>query len=139
MSKIFTQLKRLLGEQLWLIALLAPLVVFAVLGVMTYNKKHSSVFKAEARVLLSEAQLSRADLAMIVAKPLGELMKLKVYFDEESSTDNALVATLSTQGSIARDSSNVILLNQSRRNRMAVLTYVSSCNSKRNQVVTEQA
>ena len=139
MSKIFTQLKRLLGEQLWLIALLAPLVVFAVLGVMTYNKKHSSVFKAEARVLLSEAQLSRADLAMIVAKPLGELMQLKVYFDEESSTDNALVAALSTQGSIARDSSNVILLNQSRRNRMAVLTYVSSCNSKRNQVVTEQA
>ena len=139
MSKIFIQLKQLLGDQLWLIALLAPLVVFAVLGVMSYNKKHSSVFKAEARVLLSEAQLSRADLAMIVAKPLGELMSLKVYFEEKSNADNALLAAFSAQDSMPKYSFNAILLNQSRRNHVAVLTYVSTCNNKRNQAVTEQA
>ena len=136
MSKIMHKLKRILVEQFWLIALLTPLVVFAVLGVMTYNKNHREVFVVDTRVLLSEVQLSSVDLAMIVAKPLGDLMKMRVYFDDESSLDNALVAALSAQEIIPSDRSNAILPNLPRRNRIAVLTYVSSCNSKRNQAVT---
>jgi hypothetical protein len=135
MRKIVNLLKQTIVEQLWLIALLTPLVVLAILGVITYTKHKNAVFSVEKRILVSDVQLSRSEIAKMVTKPLNELMSIKVYFDDQSSLDNALIASLSDQEIIHRDSAGAILQNLPRRNRVAMLTYVSSRRIKKNQTV----
>ncbi|MFM9835299.1 MAG: hypothetical protein ACKVOA_04280 [Methylophilaceae bacterium] len=136
MNKVIIRLKQFFVGQVWLIALLTPLALFAILGVMTYKSNHQKVFKKETRVLLSEVQLSSANLAAIIAKPLSDLMVMKVYFDDQSSEDNALLAALTSTELTVRGDINVILLNLPRRNRMLVLTCVSIGVGRRNQAVT---
>jgi len=135
MTKVSIRLKQFFVEQVWLIALLMPLVFFAISGVVTYKSNHQKVFKKETRVLLSEVQLSSANLAAIIAKPLNDLIVMKVYFDDQSNLDNALLAALTSQELTVRGDANVILPNLPRRNRMLVLTYVSIGVGKRNQAV----
>ena len=85
---------------------------------------------------MSELQLSQASLTKIVTKPMAELVLIKVYFDDESSSDNALIALSSTEEKVTWSEANAILPNLPRRNRVLVLTYVSTCSSRRNQAVT---
>jgi hypothetical protein len=116
--------------------LIFPLIVLATLGLVAYKKNHDDVNKKNNQVLLSEVQLSQASLTKIVARPLAELVLIKVYFDDESSLENALVAKLSSEEFFNWADANAILPNLPRRNRMLVLTYVSTCSSRRNQAVT---
>jgi hypothetical protein len=115
------------------------LIVFATLGLVTYKKNHENVYKNNNNKveLMSEAQISQASLTKIVTKPLTELVLIKVYFDDDkSSLNNALVALLSTKENVTWSDANAILPNLPRRNRVLVLTYVSTCSSRRNQAVT---
>jgi len=137
-SKQLVCLKQTCTEQLWLIGLLCPLIVLATLGVMKYSKSDdAAVFDTESKVLLSQVQLSPAEVAMIIAKPLGELLQMKIYYDPKSSMgeDNALVATLSAEDIVRDEALNALLAYQPRRNRASVITYVSYCNIKKNQAI----
>lgn len=141
-SKQLVCLKQACAEELWLIGLLCPLVILATLGVMKYSKSDTAaVFDIESKVLLSQVQLSPTEVAMIIAKPLGELLQMKIYYDPESTMgdDNALVATLSAEDVIRDEALNAILAYQPRRNRASVITYVSYCNSKKNQAMVGSA
>jgi hypothetical protein len=136
---LLTGFKQACTAQLWLAGLLTPLILLAALGVMKYSGNKTSTFDTKNRILLSEVQLSSTEVALIVAKPLTELLLIKVYFDDETSSGqaNALVAKLSEEDSLPADQSGAILAFQPRRNRSNVLVYVSYCNTKKNQAITE--
>jgi hypothetical protein len=135
MSKALIKFKLILNDQIWLIILIMPLIVFATLGMVAYKESHENVYKNN-KALMSDVQLSQESLNKIVTKPLTELVLIKVYFDGESSLKNALVALLSTEENVTWSEANAILPNLPRRNRVLVLTYVSTCSSRRNLAVT---
>jgi hypothetical protein len=135
MSKAIVKFKLMLNE-LWLIILILPLIVFAALGLMSYKKNHDVVYNKNNEELLSKLQLSQASLTNIVAKPLSELVLIKVYIDDENSIKNALIALRSTEENVTWADANAILPILPRRNRVLVLTYDSTCNSRKNQAVT---
>jgi hypothetical protein len=136
MSKALIKFKLILNDQIWLIILIMPLIFFATLGLVAYKKNHENAYKNNNKELLSEVQLSKASLTKIVTKPLSELVLIKVYFLDEGSIKNALVAAGSTEENVTWAVANAILPNLPRRNRVLVLTYVSTCSSRRNQAVT---
>jgi hypothetical protein len=135
MSKAIVKFKLMLNE-LWLIILILPLIVFAALGLMSYKKNHDVVYNKNNEELLSKLQLSQASLTNIVAKPLSELVLIKVYIDDENNIKNALIALRSTEENVTWADANAILPILPRRNRVLVLTYDSTCNSRKNQAVT---
>jgi len=84
-------LKAFLSEQLWLILLLTPLIVTAlfVSEHFSSNKKQSSHAKTAVSVIAAVSpEVSSVQLAAIVAKPLGDLLKMDVYFDRQSNARN---------------------------------------------------
>ena len=113
-----------------------PLIVFAALGLDAYKKNHDVEYKKNNVELLSKVQLSQASLTNILAKPLSELVLMKVYIDDESSLKNALIALISTEENVIWTEANAIIPILPRRNRVLVLTYDSTCNSRKNQAVT---
>lgn len=85
----FNKLKRLLNEQLWLIFLLAPLLLIAALVVPQLQSNKKPMLTASTNAMLSASiEVSSAELASIVAKPLSELLVMEVYFDHKQKTRN---------------------------------------------------
>jgi len=84
-ESVFSRVKVIFNEQLWLVLLLAPLIVIAILvGQYVQPEKnqmqHVNVSSALAAV---SPEVSTAQLAAIVAKPLSELLTMDVYFDKK--------------------------------------------------------
>jgi hypothetical protein len=77
------QLKTFCAEQLWIILLLAPLIVIAILVSqhVLSSKSHQVITNNSRSFIGASAEVSSAQLAMIVAKPLSELIKMDVYFN----------------------------------------------------------
>lgn len=103
-------LKKFCYEQLWVFALFAPLVLIAILMIpnveVSHQRKHKSSlshsFTAKA------LEISSAELAAIIAKPLGELLLIEVYTSQRSVSAGTLetnaIATIgrSEVGTLAR-------------------------------------
>lgn len=92
-NSMLSKLKRLWKEQLWLVILLAPLLIVAILVGQNFQKdkrsatvttvKKSVVAKTVAAAAGAAgvmAEISSRDVAMIVAKPISELLVMEVYF-----------------------------------------------------------
>ncbi len=81
----FSKAKQLCAEYLWLIVLFAPLIVVAILvsnnGHSTTNQPGVTSTSKGGTFVKAAVQLTTTELAAIVAKPLGELMLMEVYFD----------------------------------------------------------
>ena len=82
--------KRLLLEQLWLILLLAPLVIIAILVGPNFesNKKQIISSSKSSALLAVSVEVSTAELVSILAKPLSELLVMDVYFDHQQNGGN---------------------------------------------------
>lgn len=86
---LFNKLKRLLNEQLWLIFILAPLLMIAALVVPQLQSNKKPMLTASTSATSSASiEVSSVELALIVAKPLNELLVMEVYFDHKQKTRN---------------------------------------------------
>lgn len=99
MSKL-DKLKRTCKEQLWLVFLLAPLLVVAMLVGQHFHANESVSVKTKHRMsaaMAAAVELSSTELATIVAKPLTELLIMEVYSDTAKRGQN-LVRVSSLDG-----------------------------------------
>jgi hypothetical protein len=88
-DSLFDKLKRFISEQLWLILLLAPLLIVATfIGSQSSAQKKQIVIAGSSAFLAVSAEISSAEVAAIVAKPLSELLAMDVYFDAKQNSRN---------------------------------------------------
>jgi hypothetical protein len=94
-DSLLDKLKHFVSEQLWLIFLLAPLLVVATFISSQYIPQNKQIVMASSSVFLAvSAEISSAEVAAIVAKPLSELLAMDVYFDAKQN--NRTVTRVST-------------------------------------------
>ena len=87
-SRWVANLKQACIESLWLIVLLATLALIAVLGIQRLSSSKTNSTHSNIKVASSGSvsmQVTSAELALIVAKPIGELLTMQVYFDGKIS------------------------------------------------------
>lgn len=109
----FVKCKRIFIEQLWLIFLLAPLLIIAFLITEHYQptKQKTRLSKHSASLSLS-VEITSAELAMIVAKPIGELLAMDVYLDyKQAKTTNLRVTNIEGGVNLANEAYNKVALN----------------------------
>lgn len=102
-------LKAFIREQLWLIMLLAPLIVIPFLVTEHFDsskKPRSHVKTAVSVVSAISPEVTSVQLAAIVAKPLGDLLKMEVYFDRKSNTRSTSSLISSAEGNNTTDAFN---------------------------------
>lgn len=82
--------KQFLKEYLWFLLLLAPLGVMPFLIVEKVSPKEKRVVKVESQktVFTKSIEVTSAQVATIVAKPLSELIKMNVYLPSPSVAAN---------------------------------------------------
>jgi hypothetical protein len=105
--------KRIFIEQLWLIFLLAPLLIVAFLITEHYQpaKQKIMLSKHTASLKLS-VEITSAELAMIVAKPIGELLAMDVYLDyKQAASANLQVTSNEDSGNVENEAYNKMVLN----------------------------
>lgn len=120
-----SNLKEFCIENLWVLALLAPLLMMLVLGVNKLSasaKEPSSSYVSNARTLVSTAaglevisiEVTSIELASIVAKPIGKLLLMKVYFDGKTNgRGNAQIAAYGDDDVFNDEVVNSVLTSQS--------------------------
>lgn len=142
-THLTTSLKKLCIEQLWLFALLTPLIMLAVLGVMHWKSSANKSSHKEAELLVEimvSTEITSAEVALIVAKPIGELLEMQVYFADKSSRRRGeLLAELTVEEVFGNGASNQILVYSHRRDTSQVLTYSEQINHKKYQKMAEQS
>jgi hypothetical protein len=142
-THLTTSLKKLCIEQLWLFALLTPLIMLAVLGAMHWRASASKNTHKEAELLVEimvSTEITSAEVALIVAKPIGELLEMQVYFADKSSRRRGeLLAELTVDDMFRNGASNQILVYSHRRDTSQVLTYSEQINYKKYQKMAEQS
>lgn len=96
----FAKCKRIFLEQLWLIFLLAPLLIVALFITEHYQPTNHKVILSQHNANLSvSVEITSAELAMIVAKPIGELLAMEVYIDYKQASRPSLLTTSIDDGS----------------------------------------
>lgn len=96
----FAKCKRIFLEQLWLIFLLAPLLIIAFFINKHYQPINHKVMLSQHNANLSvSVEITSAELAMIVAKPIGELLAMEVYIDYKQASRPSLLTTSIDNGS----------------------------------------
>jgi len=133
------ELKQTCLEQIWLLAMLVPLVLLASLGLVHWESSNSknTHSKVETQVqIVASTEITSAELAMIVAKPIGELLAMQVY--SVVLKGDELVA-LTAEDVFRNGASNKILITQHRRNQSSVVTYLQPLKNKKSQKVAEQS
>jgi hypothetical protein len=143
MTHLAAALKKLCIEQLWLFALLTPLIMLAVLGAMHWRTSASKNTHKEAELLVQmmvSTEITSAEVALIVAKPIGELLEMQVYFAEKSSRRRGeLLAELTVDDVFGNGASNQILVYSHRLGVSQVLTYSEQINYKKDQKMAERS
>lgn len=142
-THLATALKKLCIEQLWLFALLTPLIMLAVLGAMHWraiaNKSTHNETEFLVQIMVS-TEITSAEVALIVAKPIGELLEMQVYFADKSSRRRGeLLAELTVDDVFRNGASNQILVYSHRRDTTQVLTYSEQLKYKKNHKMAEQS
>lgn len=99
-------LKRL-KEQAWLVALFSPIVVLVIISLIRWHKDT----EAESSHVTSQTEISSAEVSMIVAKPLTELLAMEVYV--EAKEEN-LVTVIDPQKVFGKGYANNIFTTTSR-------------------------
>ncbi|MGJ8619988.1 MAG: hypothetical protein ACSHWN_06630 [Methylophilaceae bacterium] len=104
--------KRIFIEQLWLVFLLAPLLIIAFLITEQYQPvKQQMMYAKNSKALSMSVEITSAELAMIVAKPLGELLAIEVYMDyKQASKPNFLMASKEDGGNVENEVYNKVVL-----------------------------
>lgn len=113
-DSLLTKLRNLLNEQLWLIFLLAPLLIIAALvgPQLQSNRKPTLIASNSSAMLTLSIEVSSAELASIVAKPLSELLVMEVYFDhKKKSRSNARQLSLDLAEGFRNEAYNQSLAN----------------------------
>jgi hypothetical protein len=143
MTHLATALKKLCIEQLWLFALLTPLIMLAVLGAMHWRTAKNKNTHNDAELLVQmmvSTEITSAEVALIVAKPIGELLEMQVYFADKSSRRRGeLLAELTVDEVFGNGASNQILVYSHRRDITQVLTYSEQLKYKKNHKIAEQS
>lgn len=119
-----SKVKRLCKEQLWLLYLLAPLLIVAVLIGQHFQanqkptkssirvKSVTAVTATAAAVATAVSEISVAEVALIVAKPLSELLAMEVYFDHKTKGRNRMrVSSLNRVENVENEAYNQSLTN----------------------------
>lgn len=138
LRQVWLGLKQACYEQLWLIGILVPLVVLAVLGVnrLSSPQRSDAVFDESRAYVVSQAQISAEELSRIVSMPLTDLMNMEVYIEAGSSQlrgDPVMMSALPSSQSHLMRTQEIVLTNRSRRARFNML--VSSLNTNNKQVL----
>lgn len=116
--------KSVCKEQLWLLCLLAPLLIIAVLvgqhfqankkpvSSVSVKKSVTAVTATATAVATAMAEISVAEVALIVAKPLSELLAMEIYFDHKTKGRNRMrVSSLNRVENIENEAYNRSLTN----------------------------
>jgi len=113
-NSLLHKLGRFLNEQFWLILLLAPLLIIAALvgpKFQTNNEQTLNVRTSSTKQSVS-IEISSAELALIVAKPLSELLAMEVYSDHKQKVRNkSRLLTLDLAGGFSNEAYNQLLIN----------------------------
>ncbi len=79
-ASILKQCMTFFIDKLWLVLLLTPLFVIAIIGVQQLlPSEHSRHINSKVAVSVGSVEISAVELAAIVAKPIGELLAMEVY------------------------------------------------------------
>lgn len=108
----FAKCKRIFLEQLWLIFLLAPLLIVAFLITENYQPtKQRIILSKHSTNLPLSVEITSAELAMIVAKPIGELLAMDVYIDyKQASRPSLLMTSIDEVGTLENEAYNRVAL-----------------------------
>jgi hypothetical protein len=97
MMKLLKSLMSKISEQLWLFALLTPILVFLGFGLIKWQAQPTGTQSSQSAgsvVANWKTEISSVEVAKIVAKPLNELLAMEIYNDAlASETVAALDAT----------------------------------------------
>ena len=82
--------KKFCYENLWVLALFAPLIVIAVLVMQNFELggKQTIKIKKSRSIATVAIEITSAELATIIAKPLSELLLIEVYFNGKNKVRN---------------------------------------------------
>jgi hypothetical protein len=108
----FAKCKRTLLENLWIIFLLTPLLIIAFLISKHYQPaKHKVMLTKRSSNFSLSIEITTAELAIIVAKPIGELLAMDVYNDyKKASNTNLLMAKVEVGGNVENEAYNKAML-----------------------------
>ncbi len=143
LSKLFTGLKQMLQEELWLFCILVLLLALGMLGVMRLTKLNhhpAPVFSEAPHYLVSQVQISPSELSRIVSLPLTDLLNIDLYIEAGSSLlrgDPVMMTSLSGDEVFSVLTQELMLSNRSRRARADVLICNLNCNTKNNEAIVE--
>ena len=123
--------KRILIEQLWIIFLLAPLLIIAFFINEHYQPaKHKMMLSKRTSNFSLSIEITSAELAIIVAKPIGELLAMDVYNDyKQASTANLLMSGVELGGNVENEAYNKAVL-KTDSGRLYAKTKVKSIGSQ---------
>jgi hypothetical protein len=141
-TPLFLTIKQWCLEQFWIFALLTPLVVFAVLGVkhlQAKNNSHNSSTETLDEVVTASAEITSAEVALIVVKPIGEILAMQVYLDEKTSHSGQSLAALEVEAVLSNSASKQILTYGHRRVTPQVSAYSEHNKNNKNQKMAEQS
>ena len=89
---------------------------------------------------MTSTEITSAEVALIAAKPIGDLLEMQVYFAEKSSRRRGeLLANLKVDDIFGNGASNQIVTSMHRRGLPQVLTYLEQLNNKKNQKMAGQS
>jgi hypothetical protein len=113
-NSLLHKLVRFFNEQFWLILLLAPLLIIAALVGPNFqaNKEQTHNARSSSTKQSVSIEISSAELALIVAKPLSELLAMEVYSDHKQKVRNkSRLLTLDLAGGFSNEAYNQLLIN----------------------------
>jgi len=113
-DSLLNKLLRFLNEQFWLILLLAPLLIIAALVGPNFQANNEQTRNAKSGSAMQSVsmEISSAELTLIVAKPLGELLAMEVYSDHKQKVRNkSRLLTLDLAGGFRNEAYNQLLIN----------------------------
>lgn len=129
------KVKHLCAEQLWLVLLFAPLLLVAIFVGEHYlsKAKQSSGVNGQKSSLVAgvAAQITSIELAAIIAKPLGELLLMEVYFSVESKARNQYGKLDLNSNGVFNDK---VLMSQYSSEKMKLVSVQLPIKSKKNKV-----
>ncbi len=78
-SSTLSELKQFCIDNLWFVMLLAPLLIIALMMFKHFQSAERKHVNSSLAMVVGSVEISTAELASIVAKPLSELIAIEVY------------------------------------------------------------
>ena len=78
-SSVLSEFKQFCIDKLWFVVLLAPLLIIALMMFKQFQPSENSRRVNNGLAVVGPVEISTAELASIVAKPLTELIAMEVY------------------------------------------------------------